>query len=225
MKKSKSSRITSYVIVFISMVMVVYSFVQQILITNKEKTLSQQVHEEVKKTLDESFNQPSEQPDYNSLSTLHKLILKDNFESWTPQSNTEPSKMMQTVVVDRGSLAKGYVYIKASVDNKALTLWESIYMTMNYRGGHLFRPQSLPVPKRDKTELLYSLNDIPFLNNIPYNEQVAPGRTNWFNLFTNNNRIQVVAFISSLRPAKFEELALYYSCEFNSDCFLSKLNE
>lgn len=222
MRKNNTSKFTSYLIVIISMILMVYSFVKQIEITNKEKTIPQQVQEQVKVAIEETTNKASEFPDYSSLKGLNKLILRENFVSWTPRAQKDPSKIVETIIIDKGSLAKAYIYIKASIDDSALTQWESIYMTMNYRGGHLFRPQSLQVPKGNKTELLYALNDIPYLITIPYNERSAPSRTNWFSLLNDNNKILVTAFISSLRPTKIEELTIYYSCEINSDCLLTK---
>lgn len=207
-----------------SAVLVAYSFIKQTEITDREKNIPQQVKEQVKEqikdALEESTSKASEYPDYSSLKGLKKLILQENFVSWTPKAQKDPAKIVQTVVVDKGVMAKAYVYIKASVDNSALTQWESFYLTMNYKGGHLFRPQSLPTPNGDKTELLFALNDVPFLGTVPYNERLIPFRTNWFNLFGDGRKILVTAFISSLRPAKIEELAIYYSCEVNSDCLL-----
>lgn len=222
MKNKFSSRFTSYMLVVLSIVMVIYSLIKQTETANKEKTLSPQVQEQIQQTVEKSLNKPSKFSDYESLKELKKLTLASNFISYTPGSQMDITKIIETIVLNKGMLSKGYIYIKASIDEKALTQWESIYMTMNYNGGHLFRPQSLTMPQGDKTELLYALNDIPFLRDIPYNEQTTPYRTNWFGMFSENNRIVVTAFISSLRPAKIEELTIYYSCGENSDCLLSK---
>lgn len=225
MRNNTSSKLTSYFLVILSIVAISYSFVKQMNIDNKEQITPEQIQKQIKDTLEESKNKPSDYPDYESLKTLTKLTLAKDFESWTPGSKKQTSKIIETVVLDKGELSKGYVYLKASVDGiAALTQWESLYMTMNYRGGHIFRPQSLAIPGSDKTELLYALNDIPYLTAAPYNEQSLPARTNWFGLFTNSNRILVTSFISSLRRATIEELSIYYSCKVDNDCSLSKLN-
>jgi len=102
-----------------------------------------------------------------------------------------------------------------------LTKWESIYMKMNYEGGHLFSPQSLPVPRSQKTELLFALNDVPHSGDFFYSEQTVPYRANWFAYLTEGNRIDFFTFISSWRPAKLEEVTLYYECTKDSKCELT----
>ena len=165
---------------------------------------------------------PSDYPDYESLQHLVSLPIENNFESWTPNSKTEDAKSIKKIVIEKGALSKGYLYIEASIDGKPLTQWESIYIKMNNLGGHLFRPQSLPVPTIDKTELLFALNDIPYIE-LPYSEQKSANeiyRTNWFNLFKDNQIIEINAFISSLRPAKIDKMILYYQCIDDDLCEL-----
>lgn len=188
---------------------------------SKQEDLTKGINKEVQKAIQENFSKPSDFPDYDSLRRLKKISLISNFESWTPSSQLEPTKLKRVIILEKGELAKGYLYIKTSLEDKALTQWESIYVTMNGLGGHLFRPQSLKMPRSEKTELLYALNDIPYLLNIPYNENIIPFRTYWFSLFTNKSRVNLLSFISSLRPALIEDLSLYYECSKDSDCELS----
>lgn len=154
----------------------------------------------------------SEFPDFLQLSTMKKLPVIQNFESWTPNAVLENAKVVNTMVVEKGQIAKAYVFVQASLNNSALTQWESIYLKFNNLGGHLFRPQSLPVPPSDRTKLLFAVNDIPYLPGTPYSEQKIPKRTDWFPLFKEGSEINIVGFISSLRPAKIEEISLYYEC-------------
>ena len=186
-----------------------------------QETFTSAVREELNKAIENNLSSPSNFPDFESLSRLKKIELIKNFESWTPSSQLRSEKIKRFLIVEKGALSKGYLYIRVSLDNKALTQWESIYVTMNGRGGHLFRPQSLPVPSSQKTELLYALNDIPYLLDVPYNERGIPVRTNWFNQYKEGSQIEVLAFISSLRPALIEELTLHYECARDSDCLLS----
>lgn len=161
-------------------------------------------------------------PDFDSLKSIKKLDIVNNFDSWTPETKLNNDKIFQTIVVDKGKLSKGYLYIRASLDNKALTKWESIYLKMNWTGGHIFRPDSLPIPPSDKTELLFALNEIPYLSSMPYSEQRVPKTTNWFGLFQNKREISITSFISSLRPAKIEEISLYYQCADDDLCSIYK---
>jgi len=164
--------------------------------------ISQKVTEDVKKELPdilkESEQKISEYPDYFSLKNLKKLDIVKNFSSWTPNASIDENKMVKEIILERGEVAKGYVYVKTSINEQAFSSWESIYIKMNNIGGHLFRPNSLSIPKSDKTELLYTLDNISFLSSVPYSETKTPLKANWFNLFKDNNKIQVIAFISFL---------------------------
>lgn len=162
----------------------------------------------------------SDYPDYEATKNMKSLSLANDFESWTPDANIDTKKVINTVIVEKGSLAKGYLYVKASLNEKPLTQWESIYVKMNSLGGHLFRPQSLPVPPADKTELLFALNDVPYIMGLPYSEQKMPARVSWFGLFKDKQSINVVSFISSLRQAKIDNLILFYQCIDDSVCEL-----
>jgi hypothetical protein len=165
---------------------------------------------------------PSEYPDFDSLPKLHKLSLVTNFETWTPTAKTESNKTSTKIVVQKGTISKAYIYVRASLDNKALTQWESIFVQMNNKGGHLFRPQSLSVPPSEQTELLFALNYIPYLPHHPYSDKKTPTIIDWFTFFKDKAEINVYTFISSLRPAKLEELTIYYQCVSNDECELIK---
>lgn len=208
----------SFFLFFLAIVLLIFSVKQQF----DEKKRSEALQKQIQKTVDQAVQQkPSELPDYESLTRLKKLEVVTNFESWTPNSELDPTKMSRRIILNKGSLAKGYIYLRISLDGKTLSQWESIYVKMNDRGGHLFRPQSLAVPKSDKTEMLFALNYIPFLFDIPYNERFTPAVTNWFELFTPNNEIDFVSFISSRKPTIIEEISIYYECSKDSDCLLS----
>jgi len=120
--------------------------------------ISQKVTEDVKKELPdilkESEQKISEYPDYFSLKNLKKLDIVKNFSSWTPNASIDENKMVKEIILERGEVAKGYVYVKTSINEQAFSSWESIYIKMNNIGGHLFRPNSLSIPKSDKTELI-----------------------------------------------------------------------
>lgn len=163
----------------------------------------------------------SNYPDYNSLNSLKKLNIISNFESWTPNAKKDPQKTQTVIVLDSGELAKGYLYIKASVEGKALSRWESMFVQMNFRGGHLLRTKGLPVPPNEKTELLYALDDISYVITVPYRENDNYSKTNWFNLFKPGSQIRIDTFISSLKPAVIEEMSLYYDCSDSVECSLS----
>lgn len=193
---------------------------------NKELSdqISKKVTEDVKRELpniiEKSEQTNSEFPDFSSLKDLKKLDIVDNFISWTPNASLDDNKVIRKIVLDKGDISKGYIYVRTSINGKAFTSWESIYLKMNNIGGHLYRPNTLPLPKSDKTELLYALDNISYLSSAPYSETRNPQKADWFTYFKNSRQIEIVSFISSLKPAMIEEISLYYDCAASSDCLL-----
>ena len=171
---------------------------------------------------------PSEYPDLDSLSDMKSLELVKDFETFTPDGVVNSKFNKYGSFSQKGEISKGYIEIIASIDNKPLTKWESIFLRINYNsgdfrlnGGHIFRPLSLKLPPGDKTHLLYALNDIPFLESIPYDEARVPNHSNWFRYFKDGNKNDFMAFISSLSPAKIDLIKIYYKCQVGSDCDLT----
>ncbi len=163
---------------------------------------------------------PSEYPDFDSLTNLNSIILVKDFDSYTPDGKILNQNVKNGIVLRSGKLSKGYLEIVASIDNKPLTIWESIYFKAPYGlgndnlfGGHLFRPNSLKVPTSDKTHLLFALNEIPFLPAIPYSESATPKKYDLFKIINDNREVRFLTFISSLNPAKIESIKIHYECD------------
>ncbi|KKU94048.1 MAG: hypothetical protein UY26_C0003G0198 [Candidatus Jorgensenbacteria bacterium GW2011_GWA1_48_13] len=226
-KKRANTGVTIFLFLFAS-VLIFLAFKQQFESQEKEAELtqriSQSVTEQVVNRVEQTLSKPSEFPDFDSLSRLEKLVVVSDFESWTPGANTQDEKIRKVIILDRGDLAKAYIYVRASLDSKALTRWESIYVKLDNSGGHLFRKESLPIPKGDKTELLYTLDNIPYLQSVPYSELRVPLHVDWFQFFRNKAEVELLTFVSSLRPALIEEISLYYECIEASECLLTLKN-
>lgn len=218
-KETLANLVFSTALVFLALATLFFSTRQKRSDEQLKKEITESVAKEVSEVVDSKSS--SDYPDYDSLQRIKKLTIVNNFESWTPHSDLEDSKIKTAIIVEKGKLTKGYVYIKASLDGKALTSWESIYLKLNNIGGHLFRPKSLPLPKSDKTELLYSLTEIPYIRQHPYSENIVPATTNWFVHFYPDSQISLDSFISSLKPAILEELSIYYDCEKDIECLLT----
>lgn len=191
-------------------------------ISNKiSEEVSANVAKEVLIEIEQSLPKPPALPDYDSLNNLKLLTLVKNFESWTPNAEIVNDKVAEVNIHQKGELAKGYLFIEASLDKKALSKWESIYIKINNEGGHLFRSNSLPVPSSGNTELLFALDDIYYLSSVPYSERRTPSNLSWFNYFQDGKIINLITFISSLRPALINEISLYYGCIKDGECVLS----
>lgn len=160
-------------------------------------------------------------PDYARLSGMRKLELVKDFVSWTPNSQLDNSKIKNLNISQSGQMSDGYVYIKAAVEDKPLTKYDSFYLKFNILGGHLFRPDSLAVPDSSDTELLYPLEKISYLSGIPYDEQRTPAEANWQTLLDNNRNINIYSFISSRRAGQIKELSIYYDCQDSTECSLA----
>lgn len=174
--------------------------------------------------------EPSEYPDYDSLSTMQSRSLVENFVSYTPKGETSDKYTSRGIILKSGKISKGYLEIVASINDKPLTSWESIYFKAPYNvvnhydyGGHIFRPDSLQVPPSGKTRLLFSLNNIPFLPTFPYLESAKPNTFDLFKIINENEEVKFLTFISSLNPAKIDSIKIYYECEkdvSNGNCEL-----
>ncbi len=204
-------------IALIATLLVFFAFNEQKNTDKKQEELKDKIVEAV----EDKFIQSPEYADFETLSSLKKLELVKNFETWTPNAKVTDEYVNQVIVREKGILSKAYLFVAASSKGKPLTRWESIYIKMNEVGGHLFRPDSLPIPNSDETQLLFALNDIPYLQNVPYSEGKIPFHANWFEFFRDQYSIKVLMFISSLQPALLNEVTLYYDCVDSQECLLS----
>jgi len=163
-------------------------------------------------------------PDYARLRDMKKLELVRDFISWTPNSGLENDKIKNINISQQGNLSEAYLYARVTVDNKKLTKYDSFYLKMNNQGGHLFRASSLAAPDSAFSELLFPLEKVDYLPNVPYDENRQPSQINWLNYFQDKARINVYTFISSWRQGEILELGIYYDCQIDSDCSLATSN-
>lgn len=159
-------------------------------------------------------------PDLALLANLKKLELAKDFVSWTPDSKVSADQVKNLNLVQKGNLNEAYVYIKALVQDKKLTKYDSLYLKVNGQGGHLFRPASLALPESEQTELLYPLEKISYLPNIPYDESRTPNELNALNFFGDSKKINIYSFLSSWRTGKILELSIFYGCREGEECSL-----
>ncbi len=162
-----------------------------------------------------------ETQEYQDLAGMQRLELVEDFASWTPGAKVEAEKTRSVTIDVKGEVAKAFLTVKASLDGKPLTKYESIFVKLNDEGGHLFRPQSLETPDADVTSLLYELNGVPVLASIPYDESRTPEKADLAATLQGGKSARLTAFVSSLRPALIEKLSISYVCADGSDCALT----
>ncbi len=136
------------------------------------------------------------------------------------------------VVRRSGEIACGYLYARASRGNKPLDeLYDSIYISPQEFGGHLIRPRSITVDKKqeNKTEVLFPLSAVPYLPTVPYDPQAQNFEiTDWTKLFNAASKIKIDIGLSTLSASGLiEEVRISYRCwnpdtgEEVHDCQLS----
>ncbi len=159
---------------------------------------------------------------YDDLDGMTRLELAEDFASWTPGAALEDEKTLGGSLAVTGRVAKAYLAVKASLDGKPLTKYESVFVKFNDEGGHLFRPMSLETPEdAATTSLLYDLSGVPVLPSVPYDETRAPETADLRATLEDGRTVKLTAFISSLRPALIEELSIAYVCAEGSDCAIA----
>lgn len=121
------------------------------------------------------------------------------------------------IVRRSGELACGYLYARASKGNRPLDeVYDSIYINPQELGGHLIRPRSITLDKKQdsKTEVLLPLSSIPYLPNVPYDPQAQNfDIADWVKLFNAAQKIKVDIGLSTLNASGLiEEVRIAYRC-------------
>ena len=158
---------------------------------------------------------------YGDLAGMQRLELAQDFASWTPGATVEDEKVRTGLLAVSGHVTKAYLTVKASVEGKPLTKYESVFVKLNDAGGHLFRPMSLPTPEFASTSLLYAMNAVPVLPSVPYDESRTPETADLSALLLDGKTVKLTAFISSLRPALLEEMSIAFVCANDEACAIS----
>lgn len=149
------------------------------------------------------------------------------------------------ITVNRtGEIACGYLYVRAKKDSGALDeKTESIYINpggfdksigIGGFGGHLLRSRTAPISEVNKitntTEVLFELNAIPYLPNVPYDPNSQNYKiADWSKLLDVLNQTNFKIALSVENPsATIEEIVIAYKCwnpetgRETQDCQLSK---
>jgi hypothetical protein len=168
---------------------------------------------------------PSEYPDYEALSSMKSLVIASGTPSYALENEPVVGRIGKELAL-KGDFSRAYLYIEASVDNgKPLSGWDSIFMTLNYDGGHLLRSRTLKVPGDHITRLLYALNQVPVIT-LPYSDESDPSIRNWFDYFNNKNVLDFNSFLATSREGgRIEKIELRYECKSYSNCSIEFVGE
>ncbi len=137
----------------------------------------------------------------------------------------------ETAVHRVGEIACGYLYVEASAGGKPLDdKYDSIFVEAQNYGGHLVRTRSIETEgNQGTTKVLFELNSIPYLPNVPYNPNAKDFRiSNWVKLFGVNSSVDFRIALSTQSAGFIKEVGVAYKCwnpdtgDETFDCQLSK---
>ncbi len=163
---------------------------------------------------------------YQDKENLKKIVLVQNFKN--SARNGKQTDTIEVPFTKAGIVSGGYLYIKASADDKKLGDYSTIYTKLIHSnnlegdGGHLQKNRSLETPDENKgyTELLYRLSDIPFQTKLGSNSVISK---NWLQIINENeNPLSNLSFSSTEKDGEIIELSIYYECLENTDCSLEE---
>ena len=174
---------------------------------------------------------------------ISKEIIQNRSKDYESMIKNIPEGVKKIIICDKnnckkikkyivkGKIDKGYLYIKASINNKPLDfLWDGIFIRISKDkstedvkkniGGHLVLDESnlLSLSQEDKfSTFLYDLNSISYLSNLEA-KNITRDR-NFLEFINEHSPICINGDISSRKKNKIlEEASIYYQCAENSDC-------
>lgn len=182
--------------------------------------IKQEIKEQVKQEIkNEEEKKVSKYPDYGLLVSFNPLIVATNVVSYATNSQNILGRVKKTLY-SKGNFSRMYIFFEASVDHgKPLSVYDDIYLTFNYKGGHILPTDSLSTPPSEISRLLYSAKTLPIreLENKSQENYVDV-----LKIFNNNNRTGIDVFLSTARAGGLiKDFIIFYECEINSECEIS----
>ncbi len=210
----KNNLATTIILLIIAITLLVFSVSRD----KKEKVIvkeTQQAIEQIQKTLSP----------YESKDKMKKVVIIENFKN--SSVNGKESGSFAKKVIVKGIIKNGFLYVRASVNNKALSEYDDVYAKITRTigvdyldfGGHLIESQSLDIPikNEDFTEMLFELSDVRYKKSINSSlQEVISG--NWLDILNNEGKKSVLGFTSTTQQGVIYELALFYECLEKTQC-------
>lgn len=176
---------------------------------------------------------PSEYPDYDIIKRLER---EGSFVHLIVEAKDRGQRELENQVGSRtgwlninGKFSRAYLYAEASINDRPISQFESVFVKLNYIGGHLFRPNSLKVPaSENRTELLYALSDASYITQkdfysspVGYSDSKPFAKINWFGFLNLKSRISFTGFLASEIDGSID-MKLFYECAPETpDCKIS----
>ena len=206
--------------IFLVLVMIVgYTLADKFFIGNNK------LNEEIKESVD---NIEKHITPYEQKNSLKETKIITNFSNSVKSQKI--SKSEQANVKTEGVVAKGFLYIVASVDNKFLKDDSDVYLKIGASvdgkwiesGGHLIESRSLETPHSDdKTEMLFQLSDVKFKESFN-DPDINVTSGNWLSIINQPSVKIFTAFSSTERQGLIHEITIFYECAEATTCSISK---
>lgn len=173
--------------------------------------------EEVHNQVEEQQTKPSLYPDFDLTKLFHSISVATDTPSFVEKGIIEGR--IKKTLYSKGHFQRMYIYIEASVDyGKPLSVYDDIYLTFNYEGGHVSPEDSLDTPPTEISSLLYSAESFPY--NIQGSKQ--KNYLDVMNIFNRNPNIGINIFLSTARKGgKINNFTIYYECDEGTECLIS----
>lgn len=182
-----------------------------------------QINEEIKESVD---NLGKSLTPYEQKNSYNKLVIGTNFEN--SANNNSIKKDLRKEITSNGNISSGFLYIVASVDDKALNEYSDVYTKIGANvdgrwvesGGHLIENRSLETPKStDQTELLFKLSDVKYKISFQ-DSDIDVHSGNWLKIINSSNISFMTAFSSTEGKGKIKEISIFYECAEGTSCSL-----
>lgn len=168
-------------------------------------------------------------PDYFSALTMTGFLVVENRGKYEENEN-KVGVFEDAFQLSGAKLERGYLLVDVVVDgNKPLTVYDSFYFGFvkgwEFAGGHLMRDRSLGIPPKsgenNSTVLLFSLNSLPYLKDLPYDENRPYKTADLLSEINTGKKIVLKGFLSTARSAgKIKSVKIFYDCGETKNCIL-----
>lgn len=184
--------------------------------SNAQPVSKNDLIQEVQYQVEQQQSKPSLYPDFDLTRSFHSIQVATNTPSFAEKGVVEGR--IKKTLYSKGHFQRMYIYIQASVDyGKPLSVYDDIYLTFNYAGGHVSPADSLDTPASEISNLLYSAQSFPYTQ--------GSKQTNYLNvmaIFNQNPDVGINIFLSTARKGgKVNDFTIYYECDEGIECLIS----
>lgn len=161
---------------------------------------------------------------YDFKDNLIKSQIINNFNN--SSAKNVPTETFSKPLVVAGNFSKGYLYVRASANDKALGPYDDVYIKISGKvngvyvesGGHLIADRSLDTRNNtSSTELLFDLTDVKFKEYFTQSPLEVIS-ADWLHILNQGDTQVVIAFSSTAGQGNIVDMSFYYECANDTVC-------